>query len=35
MKIGVFGDSFASNSGREIWWKYLETDYGHNVECFG
>lgn len=35
MKIGVFGDSFAEHRARDIWWKYLEIDYGHEIECFG
>lgn len=36
MKIGVFGDSFAdSQTNKDIWWKYLHSYYGHDVECFG
>lgn len=36
MKIGVFGDSFASHSGPELtWWKYLAHTHGHEVESFG
>ena len=35
MKIGIFGDSFANKYGTDIWWKYLDTDLGHNVRCFG
>jgi hypothetical protein len=36
MKIGVFGDSFAdSKASGDIWWKYLNSYYHHNVECFG
>lgn len=34
MNIGVFGDSFASKTCVDIWWKYLE-EYGHTVTCFG
>jgi hypothetical protein len=35
MKIGVFGDSFADKTCRDIWWQYLENIYGHDVTCFG
>jgi hypothetical protein len=36
MKIGVFGDSFAnSKTPNNIWWKYLASNYQHDVECFG
>ena len=36
MKIGIFGDSFAdSQTTKDIWWKYLNSYYHHDVECFG
>jgi hypothetical protein len=36
MKIGVFGDSFAEKDcNNNIWWKYLQTEYHHQVESFG
>jgi hypothetical protein len=36
MKIGVFGDSFAdSQTIKDIWWKYLASDYRHSVKSFG
>jgi len=35
MKIGVFGDSFANKHCSDIWWKYLQTQHGHDVRCFG
>lgn len=40
MKIGVFGDSYAEKSYQfaetpSIWYNFLHTEYGHNVECFG
>ncbi len=36
MKIGVFGDSYANKDTNEsIWWKYLNTKYLHQVECWG
>lgn len=36
MKIGVFGDSFVEHrTPYNIWWKYLDSTYGHTVECFG
>lgn len=40
MKIGVFGDSFAErlyNDPRSglIWYNYLVTDHGHEVESYG
>lgn len=35
MKIGVFGDSFADRNSVSIWWKYLESIYGHDITSFG
>lgn len=35
MKIGVFGDSFACHNANHIWWRYLETNHGHQVTSFG
>lgn len=36
MKIGVFGDSFADKNVPDvIWWRYLQTLHGHEVESFG
>ena len=36
MNIGVFGDSFADKyTTKNIWWKYLSSEYNHNVDCFG
>ena len=36
MNIGVFGDSFADKfATKNIWWKYLNSEYNHKVECFG
>jgi hypothetical protein len=35
MKIGVFGDSFAEKNAKDIWWQYLKSNHGHEVECFG
>lgn len=40
MKIGVFGDSYAdkgflNSSVPLIWYNFLNTDYGHNIKCFG
>lgn len=35
MKIGVFGDSFASKFESSVWWNYLEDNYNCSVECFG
>jgi hypothetical protein len=35
MNIGVFGDSYAERYWDKIWWKYLETEHGHTVTCFG
>jgi hypothetical protein len=36
MRIGVFGDSFANSKvSGDIWWKYLNSEYNHIVECFG
>ena len=35
MKIGVFGDSYAERTATNIWWQFLQTEYGHNVTCFG
>jgi hypothetical protein len=36
MKIGIFGDSFADATPHgDIWWKYLQKDFGHNVQSFG
>lgn len=36
MKIGIFGDSFATKySTDQIWWRLLQTKYNHEVECFG
>lgn len=34
MKIGVFGDSFATKNYKSIWWEYL-SDYGHTIKSFG
>lgn len=34
MKIGLFGDSFADNTGCDIWWKDLHC-HGHTVQSFG
>ena len=34
MKIGIFGDSFAG-PGSTVWWNFLKSNYGHDVECFG
>jgi hypothetical protein len=31
----VFGDSFANKDADQIWWRYLETQHGHQVRCFG
>ena len=36
LKIGVFGDSYAEKTaGEHIWFNYLATKYGHQVESFG
>jgi hypothetical protein len=40
MKIGIFGDSFCNKNRLdsdppEIWYNFLQTDYGHSVDCFG
>jgi len=36
MNIGIFGDSFADKSTtKNIWWKYLNSEYNHKIECFG
>lgn len=36
MKIGVFGDSFADKFvSQNIWWKYLNSEHNHDVDCFG
>lgn len=40
MKIGVFGDSYAEKKYQHfaepvIWYNFLNTEYGHTVECFG
>lgn len=35
MKIGVFGDSYADRNVSPIWWRYLQSMHGHEVECFG
>ena len=37
MKLGVFGDSFCerrADSG-DIWFNFLRTNHGHQVDCFG
>lgn len=40
MKIGVFGDSFCNKVRVDsrppvIWYNFLNTEYGHTVDCFG
>ena len=35
MKSGVFGDSFAAQDQKNIWWQYLQTKHGHQVDSFG
>jgi hypothetical protein len=36
MKIAVFGDSFVDrHHDHKSWWRLLETNHGHDVDCFG
>jgi hypothetical protein len=40
MKIGVFGDSYAdkmfiNHQPPVIWYNFLQSEYGHTVDCFG
>jgi hypothetical protein len=40
MKIGVFGDSYAekgfvNTQHSQIWYNFLQRDYGHTIDCFG
>jgi hypothetical protein len=40
MKIGIFGDSFCNKNRLnaptpEIWYNFLQAEYGHDVDCFG
>jgi hypothetical protein len=35
MKIAVFGDSFAEKKSTHSWWRFLQSDHGHEVSCFG
>jgi len=35
LKIGVFGDSFADRNFTNMWYHYLEREYGHTVKSFG
>jgi hypothetical protein len=40
MKIGIFGDSYCDKSrltNKEpiVWYNFLKTEYGHDIDCFG